>query len=176
MSSSSFLCHGSTSPGISCQPGLLDCCALHGSMPLQCATYENILRAPSELKWVLILSFVTMALMAFGIGANDAANNWGTSVGSGAVPLRWVLLIGGLMDWLGAATLGHGVPHPLSHVQYPMLIWVCSSKMCDVPMQTHEHPPAATARVEIEVSARHCFPQIAGKAYSNLCLQTVLVS
>jgi sodium-dependent phosphate transporter len=50
-----------------------------------------------------------MALMAFGIGANDAANNWGTSVGSGAVSLRWALLIGGLMDWLGATMLGHSM-------------------------------------------------------------------
>jgi hypothetical protein len=120
----SSLCQGSTDSGISCRPGLLDCCSLTGSTPLQCAPYENVLKSPSELKWVLILSFITMALMAFGIGANDAANNWGTSVGSGAVPLRWALLIGGLMDWLGASLLGHSTLSFFSfHSSPPMRIY-----------------------------------------------------
>lgn len=44
----------------------------------------------------------------YGIGANDVGNAFGTSVGSGAIGLRWALAIGGLMDWLGASTLGAG--------------------------------------------------------------------
>lgn len=54
------------------------------------------------------IGFATMALMSFGIGANDAANSWGTSVGSGAISLRNAVVLGGLMDWLGAATIGAG--------------------------------------------------------------------
>lgn len=37
-----------------------------------------------------------------------AANSWGTSVGSGAISLTRACVIGGLMDWLGAVTLGSG--------------------------------------------------------------------
>ena len=47
--------------------------------------------------------------MGIGIGANDAANAWGTCVGSGAIPLLQAVVLGGLMDWLGATTLGAGV-------------------------------------------------------------------
>ena len=34
---------------------------------------------------------------------------WGTSVGSGAIKLSRAVLIGGLMDWLGATLLGSGM-------------------------------------------------------------------
>ena len=34
------------------------------------------------------------AMMAFGIGSNDAANSWATSVGSGAIQLRYAVLLG----------------------------------------------------------------------------------
>jgi phosphate/sulfate permease len=47
--------------------------------------------------------------MSFFIGANDAANSWATSVGSGALPLRAALILGGSMEWAGALSLGYGV-------------------------------------------------------------------
>ena len=53
------------------------------------AATECWLKPPCEFSdpegnaWPLVLgSFVGLA-MAYGIGANDAANSWGTSVGSG---------------------------------------------------------------------------------------------
>ena len=97
---------------VTCQPGFntLECCWLQanllGSAVRQCAQYNNTLTPPAQLHWLLGVAFATMALMSFGIGANDAANSWGTSVGSGAVQLKWAVIVGGLMDWLGAATLG----------------------------------------------------------------------
>ena len=70
-----------------CQTGLLDCCWLQsnpvGSMLLQCAQYNGLFKEPGELTWVTVTALATMALMAFGIGANDAGvpvclhgNNW----------------------------------------------------------------------------------------------------
>jgi solute carrier family 20 (sodium-dependent phosphate transporter) len=38
-----------------------------------------------------------------------SANSWGTSVGSGAIPLRTAVTIGAIMEFLGAVTLGYGV-------------------------------------------------------------------
>jgi phosphate/sulfate permease len=46
----------------------------------------------------IILAF----LIAFSIGANDAANALGTSYGSGALPLIYLVLIGGLFEFIGA--------------------------------------------------------------------------
>ena len=66
--------------------------------------------------------------MAFTIGANDSANSWGTSVGSGAIKLRYAVLIGGFMEWLGAATLGYGVSDTIKKGVAPMDqedCWAC---------------------------------------------------
>ncbi|EOD09817.1 putative inorganic phosphate transporter, partial [Emiliania huxleyi CCMP1516] len=43
------------------------------------------------------------------IGANDSANAWGSTVGSGAVPLSVAVTLGGFGEWLGATLLGYGV-------------------------------------------------------------------
>jgi len=70
--------------------------------------------------------------MAFTIGANDVANAWGTSVGSGAISLRAATVIAGLADWLGAITLGSGVSTKIqkgvSDVEDPDC-WACGR--CD---------------------------------------------
>ena len=46
-----------------------------------CANYDGRYEEPGRLSWVLGLSAGFGALMTYGIGANDAANSWGTSVG-----------------------------------------------------------------------------------------------
>ena len=105
-------CEVAGADSVSCEPGVFDCCSVDTSTAarflLQCAPYASALQPPDELKWLAGLAMATMALMSFGIGANDAANSWGTSVGSGAISLRWAVVLGGLMDWLGASALGAG--------------------------------------------------------------------
>ena len=74
-----------------------------------CANYDGRYEEPGRLSWVLGLSAGFGALMTYGIGANDAANSWGTSVGSGAVSVTSAVLLGGVCEWLGAVGLGYGV-------------------------------------------------------------------
>lgn len=47
--------------------------------------------------------------MAWGIGANDCANNFGTSWGSGALTMRSCLMIAATCEFLGAVLLGSDV-------------------------------------------------------------------
>ncbi len=47
--------------------------------------------------------------MAWNIGANDVANAMGTSVGSGALPLKWAILVAALMEFSGAFLVGSHV-------------------------------------------------------------------
>ena len=78
-------------------------------VPWTPATWDMDWKTPDRMLWAVIVGGFVMCLMAFGIGANDSANSWGTSVGSGAIGLRRALLIGGAMELLGAVTLGYGV-------------------------------------------------------------------
>lgn len=55
-------------------------------------------RQPAELGGVFWFSTVTAFLLAFTIGANDVANNFGTSVGSGAVSMRTAIVVAGVAE------------------------------------------------------------------------------
>lgn len=43
-----------------------------------------------NLQWVLVVGFIVAFLLAISVGANDVANPFGTSVGSGALTLLQV--------------------------------------------------------------------------------------
>ena len=55
---------------------------------------------------IIILACVFGFIMAWGIGANDVANAFGTSVGSGAITLRTALLIACIFEFAGAYLAG----------------------------------------------------------------------
>lgn len=56
-----------------------------------------------------ILALVISFYMAWNIGANDVANAMGTSVGSGALTLKWAILVAALMEFAGAFLVGSHV-------------------------------------------------------------------
>mmetsp|Transcript_9897 Transcript_9897/g.19456 ORF Transcript_9897/g.19456 Transcript_9897/m.19456 type:complete len:556 (+) Transcript_9897:213-1880(+) len=94
-----------------CAVGIADCKSPSFSSDdaAVCARYDQEYLQPDKMLWLLILAGIFMALMAFGIGANDAANSWSTSVGSGAISLKYAVAMGGVAELLGAVTLGYGV-------------------------------------------------------------------
>merc|ERR1719461_2570611 len=47
--------------------------------------------------------------MAFGIGANDAANSWASSVGAKAITVGYAVMLCGFFEWAGATSIGYGV-------------------------------------------------------------------
>ena len=58
---------------------------------------------------MLVCPAQTRALPTAPTGANDSANAWASSVGSGAISLRAAVVLGGFGEWLGATLLGYGV-------------------------------------------------------------------
>ena len=102
----------------------------------ECAPYNERYVPVRKLDWVLGMSAVVGALMAFGIGANDAANAWATSVGSGAIPLLGAVLIGGAMEFAGATSLGYGVAKSIKGVaNISDTCWRCGR--CDTEMSVY---------------------------------------
>ena len=61
-----------------------------------------------ELIWLFAF------LLAFSIGANDAANGLGTSYGAKTMPLVWIMIMGAVAEFLGAMFFSNAVATTLS--------------------------------------------------------------
>mmetsp|Transcript_4503 Transcript_4503/g.9980 ORF Transcript_4503/g.9980 Transcript_4503/m.9980 type:complete len:554 (+) Transcript_4503:264-1925(+) len=62
-----------------------------------------------QYKWMTVAAGIFGFLMAFGIGANDVANAFATSVSAKSVSLKQAVLIASLCEFLGAMLLGASV-------------------------------------------------------------------
>jgi len=62
-----------------------------------------------QFQWMAIAAIVFGFFMAFGIGANDVANAFGTSVASKAITMKQALLIASIFEFGGAVLLGASV-------------------------------------------------------------------
>jgi len=59
--------------------------------------------------WIFVCSIFTAVFMAWGIGANDVANSFATSVGAKALTLKQAILVASVCEFGGAILLGSGV-------------------------------------------------------------------
>ena len=59
--------------------------------------------------WIVILGGISSFFAAMGIGANDVANAFATSVGSRALTIKQAVIIAGVFECLGAILMGSHV-------------------------------------------------------------------
>jgi sodium-dependent phosphate transporter len=62
-----------------------------------------------QYTWIFGCTVVLALIAAFGIGANDMANSFGTTLGSRALTLGMVVVVAGICEFLGACLLGASV-------------------------------------------------------------------
>ncbi|GFR48394.1 hypothetical protein Agub_g10288 [Astrephomene gubernaculifera] len=59
-----------------------------------------------DYMWIVIVGFIVSFIMAAGIGANDVANAFGTSVGAKTITLKQACLIAAVFEFAGSIGLG----------------------------------------------------------------------
>lgn len=62
-----------------------------------------------DYTWILAFGIIAAFFTAFGIGANDVANSFGSSVGSKAITIRQAVIIAAVFEFCGAFFLGSSV-------------------------------------------------------------------
>lgn len=65
--------------------------------------------ALEEYLWMVIVGFIFGFGYAFGIGANDVANAFGSTVASKSLTLKQAVIAAGIFEFLGSVLLGAGV-------------------------------------------------------------------
>ena len=65
--------------------------------------------APADLTWLVWFAAGAMAFMAWGIGANDVANSFGTAFGAKAITARQAVAIAAVCELAGAVLMGASV-------------------------------------------------------------------
>lgn len=87
-------------------------CVSDCSMDAVLSTSQSLLSMEPyspEVLWLVILGFVTAFVLAFGIGANDVANSFGTSVGSKVLTVRQACVLATVFEIAGAVFIGYKV-------------------------------------------------------------------
>ena len=82
-----------------------------------------------SLLWILILGFILAFTLSFGVGANDVANVFGTSVGSKVLSLRQACMIATVAEILGAILLGKSRFFSFSEFN-PSSSWILWTRVC----------------------------------------------
>lgn len=69
----------------------------------------DIVPYDSSLVWLVVVGFVVAFFLAFGIGANDVANSFGTSVGAGVLSIFQACVLATVFEISGAILIGYKV-------------------------------------------------------------------
>eukprot|EP00276_Gloeochaete_wittrockiana_P002655 CAMPEP_0184674082 /NCGR_PEP_ID=MMETSP0308-20130426/87042_1 /TAXON_ID=38269 /ORGANISM="Gloeochaete witrockiana, Strain SAG 46.84" /LENGTH=708 /DNA_ID=CAMNT_0027121649 /DNA_START=129 /DNA_END=2255 /DNA_ORIENTATION=- len=75
----------------------------------RCNKFQCTEMNPQDYVWIAVIGGIFAAADAFGIGANDVANAFATSVGSRVLKLYQAVLIASVCEFLGALLLGASV-------------------------------------------------------------------
>lgn len=71
-----------------------------------------------SLIWIVVAGFIVAFILAFGIGANDVANSFGTSVGAGVLTIFQACVLATFFEIAGAVLIGYKVSIAILIIKY----------------------------------------------------------
>jgi len=114
----------------------------------------------AEFEWIVVFGAIAACFAAFGIGANDVANAYATSVGSKALTIKQACALAIVFEFLGAVLAGNNVADTIrkgigdskcfdnSSMDAPLLMygnlcvvgavgfWLLLATFCEMPVST----------------------------------------
>lgn len=63
----------------------------------------------ADVTWLVVFSFIIAFVLAVAVGANDVANSYGTSVGSGVLTFRQACVLATIFETSGSILIGYKV-------------------------------------------------------------------
>uniref|UniRef100_A0A915A2X1 Phosphate transporter n=1 Tax=Parascaris univalens TaxID=6257 RepID=A0A915A2X1_PARUN len=95
-------------------------------------TANPITEFRSQVLWALVVGVILAFILGFAMGANDVANAFGTSVGSGVITLKWAYVLATIFETLGALLVGYNVTDTMRkevvdvklYVNHPKVLFV----------------------------------------------------
>ena len=116
-----------------------------------------LIAPPRQYTWIFVCSIFLAFFVAWGIGANDVANSFATSVAARALTLRQAVVVAAICEFGGALLLGSGVTDTIksgiakttSYTYYPELLmygmlcallsagmWLALATFLELPVST----------------------------------------
>jgi len=72
----------------------------------------------TDVVWIVVFGYIVAFILAFGLGANDVSNSFGTSVGSKVLTIKQACSIATVAEIAGAILIGKYRVHFLSVSDY----------------------------------------------------------